>query len=496
MSGVSPVPDPARGPDDDGTPDHGTSDRDTSADVTQTEGTNFDDIRADETGADDASGTGRSVQGTARTAAGPVASDSAGANSPVPLRADVLVVGAGPGGAAAAAHAVAAGRDVVLLDAATFPRDKTCGDGLTPRAVAELSTLGMADHLADRPRIDGLALHGWGARQEIRWPSSGRFPDHGSAVARTEFDDAVRDFAVRRGAHMVQGAKAVDVEMSGDRIASVIVEHDGRRHPIAVDQVIVADGVRSPLGKRLGREWHRDTAYGVAARAYVRSGRADDHWMGSHLELRGPDGDLLPGYGWVFPLGAAGGHQLNVGVGALATSRRPAQMALRPILEHYTESVRAEWAIDGPPTSITSALLPMGGAVTGVAGRNWMLIGDAAACVNPLNGEGIDYALETGRLAAELLGERHGDHTHIWRDLLVDHYGLAFSAARRLAGVLTVPSAVPLLGRPGIRSGRLMSLVVRVMGNLVTPEDSDLVARAWRTAGRVSTQVDHRPPFR
>ncbi|MEO9326927.1 geranylgeranyl reductase family protein [Gordonia aurantiaca] len=403
-----------------------------------------------------------------------------------------MVVGAGPGGSAAAAHAADAGRDVVLVDAAMFPRDKTCGDGLTPRAIAELDALGLGDLIADRPRIDGLHLHGWGAQQQVRWPS-GRFPSYGSAIARTEFDDAIRAHAVGKGVTMVQGAKAVDVTMDGDRVGAVTFAAAAGTHTVRVCDVIVADGVRSGLGKALGRQWHRDTAYGVAARAYAPSGRADSSWMGSHLELRGPDGDLLPGYGWVFPLGGAGGGLVNVGVGALATSKRPAHMALRPILEHYATMVGDEWELHGPPVRIASALLPMGGAVTGVAGRNWMLIGDAAACVNPLNGEGIDYALETARLAVELLGT--DDYTTRWRDTLVEHYGLAFSAARRLAGLLTMPKTVPTLGRPGIRSARLMSTVVRVMGNLITAEDADLVARAWRSVGRVSTVVDARPPF-
>ncbi|GAB86740.1 geranylgeranyl reductase family protein [Gordonia rubripertincta] len=413
-----------------------------------------------------------------------------------PDHADVLVVGAGPGGSAAAAHAAAAGRDVVLVDAAVFPRDKTCGDGLTPRAIAELDSLGLGSLVADRPRIDGLLLNGWGARQQVRWPS-GRFPAYGSAVARTEFDDAIRAHAVGKGVRMVQGAKAVDVTMDGDRVGAVTFSAGGTTHTVRVGDLIVADGVRSGLGKALGREWHRDTAYGVAARAYAPSARADSHWMGSHLELRGPDGELLPGYGWVFPLGGAdggaGGGLVNVGVGALATAKRPAHMALRPILEHYAAMVNDEWALGGPPVRIASALLPMGGAVTGVAGRNWVLIGDAAACVNPLNGEGIDYAMETARLAVELLGA--DDYTDRWRDILVGHYGLAFSAARRLAGLLTMPQTVPTLGRPGIRSPQLMSLVVRVMGNLITDEDADLVARAWRTVGRISHRLDPRPPF-
>ncbi|GAA3049161.1 menaquinone reductase [Gordonia defluvii] len=405
---------------------------------------------------------------------------------------DILVVGAGPAGSAAALRAARAGRDVTVLDLASFPRDKTCGDGLTPRAVTALVELGLGDYLADRPRIAGLHLHGWGADQRVLWPGK-RFADHGSAVTRLELDEQIRAFAQDAGARMILGTKAVDVEWAGDRIAAVIVEGSAGRRAIRASTVIVADGVRSGLGKILGRQWHRDTAYGVAGRAYVSSARSDDPWMGSHLELRGADGALLPGYGWVFPLGNG---TLNVGVGALATARRPAHVELRPTLRHYAEMVRDDWQITGEPQRIASALLPMGGAVSGVAGRNWMLIGDAAACVNPLNGEGIDYGLETARLAVELITDRGGDFSERWPDVLTEHYALAFSAARRLAAMLTVPAAVPLLGRPGLRSRALMSTVVRVMGNLITDEDADLVARAWRTAGRMSVRVDERPPFR
>lgn len=401
------------------------------------------------------------------------------------------MVGAGPAGAAAAAHAAASGATTVLLDAAVFPRDKTCGDGLTPRAVSGLRALGMSSYLDQRPRIRGLALHGWGAAQEVPWPVS-RFGPFGSAVARVELDDAIRRFAVERGAQPVNGTKAVDVERDGTgRISSVTVQRDGERSSIRVGEVIIADGVRSTLGKVLGREWHRDTAYGVAGRSYVDSALADSEWMGSHLELRDPDGELLPGYGWVFPLGDG---TVNVGVGALATAKRPAALQLRPLLEHYARMVGDEWQLTSPPRKVASALLPMGGAVSNVAGPNWMLIGDAAACVNPLNGEGIDYALETGRMAVDLLGESR-DHTAAWPALLRAEYGTAFAAARRAAGLLTMPKTVPVLGRPGIRSAALMSLVVRVMGNLLTDEDTDLVARAWRAAGLGIGRFESRPPF-
>ena len=141
---------------------------------------------------------------------------------------------------------------------------------------------------------------------------------------------------------------------------------------------------------------------------------------------------------------------MNIGVGALASAKRPADAALRPLLSHYTNLRRDEWGFDGEPRAALSALLPMGGAVSGVAGPNWMLIGDAAACVNPLNGEGIDYGLETGRLAAELLGT--GDLTQAWPAELHRHYARGFSVARRLALLLTIPRFLPTVGPVAMRS--------------------------------------------
>ncbi|MGY1689602.1 geranylgeranyl reductase family protein [Geodermatophilus sp. SYSU D01105] len=408
-----------------------------------------------------------------------------------PAATDVLVVGAGPAGAAAAAWAARAGHDVVLADAASFPRDKACGDGLTPRAVAELDRLDLGDWVRARARNRGLRAAGFGREWQLPWPG-GEFPDHGSAVPRTELDARIREGALAAGATPLEGARAVDVERDGDRVTAVVFEVGEQAVTVGCRRLVVADGARSPLGRVLGREWHRDTAYGVAARGYVRSGRADDEWISSHLELRGGEGELLSGYGWVFPLGAAAG-QVNIGVGTLATARRPAGVQLKALLETYADARREDWRLDGPVEAPASALLPMGGAVSGVAGRNWALVGDAAACVNPLNGEGIDYGLETGRTVVDLFAE--DDLTHAWPATLRRHYGEAFSIARRLAGLLTVPRFLPAAGPVGMRSHALMTVALRVMGNLVTEEDRDLVGRAWRAAGRLSVRVDDRPPF-
>ncbi|HEY0888210.1 MAG TPA: geranylgeranyl reductase family protein [Nocardioides sp.] len=423
----------------------------------------------------------------------------------LPTSTDVLVVGAGPAGSAAATWAARAGLDVLLVDAAVFPRDKTCGDGLTPRAIHELVRLGLEDWLRAHPANRGLRAHGFGQTLELPWPG-GSLPGWGSAVARTELDDHLRTTAIKSGVTAVDGLRAVDVRMDGGRVAAVVLRRGEETVEIACHRLVVADGVRSPLGKVLGREWHRDTVYGVAGRSYVRSSRSDDPWISSHLELRGPAtgssgvGPVLSGYGWVFPLGTG---EVNLGAGTLATAKRPADIAIKPLMRLYAASIQEEFGIEGELRAEASALLPMGGAVSNVAGANWALIGDAAGCVNPLNGEGIDYGLETGRLVAEMLSGGSGssgsgartDLATAWPALLRDHYGESFSIARKLAGIATNPRLVAALGPVGMRSDALMTLALRWMGNLVTDEDRDRAARVWRWAGRRSLARDHRPPF-
>ena len=382
---------------------------------------------------------------------------------------DVAVIGAGPSGAAAALHSVRRGFETVLIDSAEFPRDKTCGDGLTPRGLHQLNQLGVEVNSSYRNK--GLKLHGFGTSATAPWPST--YPCvEGTALQRHRLDALLVDSSVAAGAHLLSGAPATDPRLEGNRL----VEFRVGEKKIRAKEVIVADGVRSTFGQKLGRIWHKGEVFGIAARSYCESPFSDEPWMHSHVELRDEEVVVQPGYGWIFPIGDG---SVNLGCGALSTNKRPAKVNTKKLLSQYASQQRAEWQL-GDEKSITSAALPMGGAVSNVAGANWMIIGDAAACVNPLNGEGIDYGLETAALATEILGTNK-DLTLVWPDLLRQHYGEAFMLARTLARVLTYPQFLPLAGPIGLRGP--MHVAARLMGNLITDEDRDFTARLWRTAG-------------
>ena len=464
------------------------------------------------------------ARGGRRASAAAAQGDAAG------LRAEVVIVGAGPAGAAAAFHAASAGWDTLVIDMADHlsqPRDKTCGDGLTPRAVGALQAMGAEHLLEGHPHIKGLKLHGFGGSITAPWPEHPQFPARGSAIPRSDFDAGLLRHAVNAGARFVGGIKAVDVSSDGQVVtctpqgqAGAARSQAGRSQAgaagaaeaatltIRAEFLVLAEGVRSTIARKLGVQWERGLVHAIAARSYVETPHADEPWIHSHLELRDEEGVAQPGYGWIFPLGAptVGGQagngedasptpQVNLGCGALTTSHRPAKVNTKKLLVHYANQVREEWEL-GSPQRITSALLPMGGAVTRVAGRRWAVIGDSAALVNPLNGEGIDYGLESARFLVELLGDarRNPDGlSYMWPERLRREYGDAFALARRLGLLLTMPGLLAAIGPVGMRgplAHTVMNSAARLMGNLVTPQDRDLTAKLWLGAGKLARGAD------
>lgn len=414
---------------------------------------------------------------------------------------EVLIVGAGPTGAAAAIHAARSGFETLMVDAAEFPRDKTCGDGLTPRAIHELQSLGLAEKIISGYHNRGLKLHGFGASVTAAWPESA-FGQVGSAMPRKQLDQLIVDAALAAGAQLWDGAIAQAVRLGDRGIEEISVIHGAREVLVRPKVVLVADGVRSTFGRILGRTWHRGEVYGIAARSYCSSVLDSEPWIHSHLELRDEQDVIQPGYGWIFPLGNG---DVNLGCGALSTDKRPAKVNTKKLLQHYAAQQQEQWGL-GAPRLVTSAMLPMGGAVSQVAGPNWVLLGDAAACVNPLNGEGIDYGMETARLAMELIIESIGDARQwsrlalkdSWPHLLRERYGKAFLLARTLARALTHPKFLAAAGPLAMRGplgAKVMPAAARLMGNLVTPEDEDLVARTWRASGLAVGKLRQHSPL-
>lgn len=392
-------------------------------------------------------------------------------------RCDVAVIGAGPGGSAAATWAARAGADVVLFDKAARGRDKSCGDGLTPRAVAELEHLGV--DIGRFHRIDGLRVQAGRTEREVLWPS-GRFPNRGAVAPRAEFDAMLMDTAAEAGADLRERTAAEPV-VEGGRVVGVRTP----RGEVRADLVVVASGAGSPAARQLGAVRVPSSPFGLAIRAYVPSSRADDRYMEACLTVKGPDGAIVPGYGWVFP---AGDGMVNIGVGALSTMRNFSDLNLNRMLDAYTAQVRDAWGLGEFVARPRAWRLPM--HVEHRGGPGWLAVGDAAGLVNPFNGEGIDYALESGRLAADCFAAspHRADVAYVHR--LAADYDPFFATARRFAWVIGRPRLLRVLLGLALSTGFTMRLVLDIMANLVDAEHPGLAGRALSVGGRGLAVLD------
>jgi geranylgeranyl reductase family protein len=407
---------------------------------------------------------------------------------------DVLVVGGGPSGAATAYWLAEAGHDVVVVERKTFPREKTCGDGLTPRAVKQLTDMGLAPRLDDFHRYDGLRAVAHGISLELRWPEHPVYPSHGFVVRRCDLDTMVAEHAVKAGAVLRQGTEAVAPVLRDGLVVGATVKdkESGITSDVLARYVVIADGANSRFGRALGTWRNRSYPQGMAIRGYFESPISDTPWIESALDLRDRRGNSLPGYGWIFPLGDG---QINVGIGLLSTFRDFKSVNTTHVMNEFAATAPAHWGIT--PESATSVptggRLPMGGSVNPKVGPTWLVVGDAAGSINPFNGEGIDYAYETGRMAADLLDEalRSGDGLVLARypDLLQAEYGLYFKVARLFAKVIGRPVLMRELTRVGMHSRTLMDWVLRIMANLLRPDEIGPAEAVYKVAAQLARLV-------
>jgi menaquinone-9 beta-reductase len=398
--------------------------------------------------------------------------------------ADVVVVGAGPGGAAAAAHLAARGRDVVLLEKDRFPRDKVCGDGLTPRVIKELLDLGMVEEA--HGRVDGwatqrgLRIHGGRTVMELPWPDLDDWPNWGGTATRKVFDEAVARTAERRGARLYEGI-AVTGPLWRDRGESRVTgvrwrDGDGTEGEVRAPIVIAADGASGAMAKHLGSHRRKDRPMAVAARTYYRSPRADDPWISSYLDLEDAEGDLLSGYGWVFPLDDG---TVNVGLGLLSTSKDFQAVSYRKLLQAWAGGIADEWGTteETRTDAIRSGPIPMGFNRTPLHQRGVLLVGDSGGMVNPFNGEGISYAMEAAALAAEVADEaltaRRTAVLDAYDHELRRRWGGYYTLGRVFAELVGNPQVMHVCTVYGMPYRPLMELVFKLMAHLTDREPSD-----------------------
>ena len=413
----------------------------------------------------------------------------------MPHRYDVLVIGGGPSGAAAAYWLATAGHDVLFVEKKRFPREKTCGDGLTPRAVKQLDDMGLTDRLTDYHRFDGLRAVAHGVTLELKWPEHPVFPSHGYVVRRRELDQLVAENAVKAGATLWQGAEATaPVLRSGLLGGATIRRRDEPDGPVTAEEVharyvVVADGSNSRFGRALGTNRNRSYPQGMAIRGYYESPLHDDPWIESALDVRDRQGASLPGYGWIFPVGDG---TINVGIGLLSTFRDWKSVNTSYLMDEWAATAPEYWGItpEGRLGEPTGGRLPMAGSVNPKAGPTFLVVGDAAGSVNPFNGEGIDYAYETARMAAEALDEAlttgNGLALQRYPAMLDAEYALYFKVARTFAKLIGQPTLMRELTRVGMQSRSLMEWVLRIMANLLRPDEVGAAEAAYKAAATLA----------
>ncbi len=398
---------------------------------------------------------------------------------------DVVVVGAGPGGSATAAYLAAAGLDVVLLDKATFPRDKICGDGLTPRAVRELHDLGV--DTTGWARTLGLRVFGGGHRLLMPWPQTRSFPSYGLVRTRRQLDENLVRHAESRGARFLEGVSVSDPLRTDDgRVAGVSghrVDPTGRRtgesYAVRAPVVVAADGVSSRLATAAGRQKRADRVMGVAVRAYYTTTR-EDEYLESYLELWTKDATgadmLMPGYGWIFPLEDG---RANVGLGILDTSKAFGRTDYKDVMARWVDTLTDRWGFvhDASAGPIRGAALPMGFNRSPLYADGLLLVGDAGGMVNPFNGEGIDYALQAGRIAADVVSGALKERSPAAREqaltaypsIMKDALGGYFTLGRWFAHAIGHPEVMRVATKYGLPRAALMRFLLKLMSNL--PDD-------------------------
>ena len=371
--------------------------------------------------------------------------------------------------------------------------------------------MGLADALARHHRFGGLRSIAFGRTLELEWPATPGFPRHGYVITRHDLDQLVAERAVKAGATLWEGSEAVSPLLDdGGQVTGAVVRHkpaagggeeDTGGHgrtgtsEVRARYVVVADGANSRFGRALGTARNRQWPQGMAIRGYFTSPRHDEPWIESHLDVRDPAGNVLPGYGWIFPVGDG---RVNVGVGLLSTFSKWKSVNTTKLMDAFVGWAPESWGIApetscGPPTG---GRLPMGMSVGPTVGPTWLATGDAVGAINPFNGEGIAYAYETGRFAADAVGAAlaTGDPAALssYDERLQAEYALYFKVARAFVHIIGRPALMRALVGTGMHSRTLMEWVLRIMANLLRPDELGPAEAAYRAVAAIARMAPDR----
>jgi geranylgeranyl reductase family protein len=393
---------------------------------------------------------------------------------------DIAIIGGGPGGSSTAISAARAGLRVVLFEKGPYGRDKVCGDGLTPRAIGALNELNIDYSVAHR--IDGLRMIAGKKQRELLWPATDRFPHHGAVWPRQKFDNHLLDVAIESGADVRFNAEALPVIENG-----VVVGVEVNGEVIRASLVVLATGAQGAAAKMLGAVRDPDETFGLAIRAYAPTPRHAERHLEACLSLRDEHGTPVPGYGWMFP---AGDGTVNIGVGALSTMKGFKKLNLNTLLDQYASIVREPWSLGEYVDKPRAWRLPM--SCVRRHGPGWVAVGDAAGFVNPMNGEGIDYALESGMLAVQCFIDNPATAPSAYDTQVGERFDAFLRTGRRFSFII----GHPWLLRPGLRvavgTQAAADITLAVMGNLIdstTPGAAGKVMRLADNALRIADPI-------
>ena len=401
---------------------------------------------------------------------------------------DVAIVGGGPSGSAAAHYLASKGHSVLVCEKKSFPREKTCGDGLTPRAIRVLQEMGLGDELETWEKVRGLRVHAANRTLELEFPELDDWVSYGLVKPRKDLDQIVLNHAEAAGAKVLYETQVKEPIFEHGELVGFKAKRGNDVEEIRAHFTVCAEGAATKFARALGRERNLGYPMGFAIRQYFRSPLEHSGWFDAYLDVRsGPD--ALPGYGWVFPVGDG---TVNVGVGLLSTFGGWRDVNLHDLQRDFIAVLPKEWEVNEETvcSKPRAGRLFMGGSVWPPHGPGFILIGDAAGMINPMNGEGIAYGYETGRIGARHIDEALRDGASKSLDVyttdLEATYGPYYRLGRRFVNLIGSPVVMDRLVGFGMRSKNVMSYALTLMANLEDEAGKGLEQRGLKVLKKLA----------